>query len=539
MLALFTPFHYLLIIMPSPSLPTPLDKLLFEAQNLPRGQATVPVPISRAGVMVSLPRPSGAPEKGASAVADVALSLAPGSIRVAALPAASGGIVTSASPLITSESGGNASFQVVLAKQPSDVVFLNISSDKPEGDRANVTQLTFTPVNWDVPQTVVVTGQDDQRVDGPAAYNIVLDPSASAASEYSKLPPISVEATNIDNDLPSLSISSPSDVAVEGRDSSVSFLLTLSEAGRLPVCVTLTTEDGTATAGADYVPSTLKVEIPKGRTQLLVPISLINNNIAEPDESFSVKITSVTNATLLEGQDKATASITDTITNSTRFILPAGVENLRLIGNDAINGTGNIGPNQIVGNDASNVLKGGGGLDTLTGMGGQDSFDLTGIRSSANTQTITDFVTGVEGDRLLLSNSLTSRYGTGTAMMRTITSLSANNLTLETSPMIFDRAFDIFLIDTPINRLGVDLSRSGNGSEMLKGLCSGDDPMRLNTTTTAGRGYIGAYANNNFYLYWFSAGTRDINVSSNEIELIAVLNSIAPGSLVANNFQLV
>ena len=46
------------------------------------------------------------------------------------------------------------------------------SSDPTEGTVAPAS-LTFTTVNWNVPQTVTVTGVDDVLDDGDVAYTIV------------------------------------------------------------------------------------------------------------------------------------------------------------------------------------------------------------------------------------------------------------------------------------------------------------------------------------------------------------------------------
>ncbi|TWU42565.1 S8 family serine peptidase [Novipirellula artificiosorum] len=68
--------------------------------------------------------------------------------------------------LVTSESGQTATFDVVLDTMPTaDVSFDLSSSDTTEGT-VSVSSMTFTPVNWDVPQTVTVTGVDDVGVDG-------------------------------------------------------------------------------------------------------------------------------------------------------------------------------------------------------------------------------------------------------------------------------------------------------------------------------------------------------------------------------------
>lgn len=74
--------------------------------------------------------------------------------------------------------------------------------------------------------------------------------------------------------------------------------------------------------------------------------------------------------TVIESADSGTDAVETTAT----FTLPDHVENLRLSGDAAINGTGNDLPNIIVGNDAANVLRGGGGYDILAGGLGNDSY---------------------------------------------------------------------------------------------------------------------------------------------------------------------
>ena len=63
---------------------------------------------------------------------------------------------------------------------------------------------------------------------------------------------------------------------------------------------------------------------------------------------------------------------TDAIVSTVTRALPDNVENLRLAGGGAINGSGNLLDNQIAGNDAANLLKGGAGEDDLWGGDGDD-----------------------------------------------------------------------------------------------------------------------------------------------------------------------
>lgn len=67
---------------------------------------------------------------------------------------------------------------------------------------------------------------------------------------------------------------------------------------------------------------------------------------------------------------------TDIVYSSVDFALGENVENLTLIGSQAIYGSGNTLNNVIIGNSAANVLDGGAGNDTLVGGAGDDTYIL-------------------------------------------------------------------------------------------------------------------------------------------------------------------
>ncbi|WP_052958646.1 PKD domain-containing protein [Maribacter thermophilus] len=75
--------------------------------------------------------------------------------------------------LITSEDGTTDEFDVALKSAPSeDVVLLITGTGATDEFTLSDTELTFTPANWNVPQTVTVTGVDDADVDGVQYYDI-------------------------------------------------------------------------------------------------------------------------------------------------------------------------------------------------------------------------------------------------------------------------------------------------------------------------------------------------------------------------------
>src|SRR5260370_24917185 len=109
------------------------------------------------------------------------------------------GVQTCAGPTST-EAGGTATFTVVLTSQPTANVTIGLSSnDLTEGTVAPAS-VTFTTANWNVAQTVTVTGVDDVIEDGNIAYTIVTAPATSTDPVYNNLNSAHVSLTNMDNE---------------------------------------------------------------------------------------------------------------------------------------------------------------------------------------------------------------------------------------------------------------------------------------------------------------------------------------------------
>lgn len=102
--------------------------------------------------------------------------------------------------LETNESGGQAFFTVVLNSAPSaDVVIALSSSDASVGTVAP-SSLTFTTDNWRAPQTVAITGVDDDVAGGDRPYEIAVGPLTSTDERFVSLPSQTVSVRNLDND---------------------------------------------------------------------------------------------------------------------------------------------------------------------------------------------------------------------------------------------------------------------------------------------------------------------------------------------------
>ena len=104
----------------------------------------------------------------------------------------------------TNESGASLDFDVVLTINPlGDVVVPFSVSDATEAS-FSPTQLTFTSSNWDIAQTVTVTGTDDELFDGDISFQLISgDPTSTADANYDNLTATDVldfTLTNEDDD---------------------------------------------------------------------------------------------------------------------------------------------------------------------------------------------------------------------------------------------------------------------------------------------------------------------------------------------------
>lgn len=158
---------------------------------------------------------------------------------------------------------------------------------------------------------------------------------------------------------------------IEGQVPRVLVNLSLAMGNSQPVTVELATVDGTALAGSDYISQQKQVTFLPGETLKRIAIPLIDDNFSEADETFTVVLRNPTNALIADG--RAIITISDTLKQAISTQLPATIENLTLLGNDNINGTGNANGNALVGNLGHNLLKGRAGNDWISGRNGSDT----------------------------------------------------------------------------------------------------------------------------------------------------------------------
>lgn len=195
----------------------------------------------------------------------------------------------------------------------------------------------------------------------------------------------------------------------------------------------------------------------------------------------------------------------DLVESSVSFALGANVENLTLIGDLAINGTGNALANIISGNAAANVIYGGGGDDTLDGGAGADSMsggagddvyyvdslsDIVTENLAEGTDTVHTTISGYQ-----LSNNVENGVAAGGDLYGNEIS---NALTLEGAGSLFGGGGN----DTLTGSVQNDELDGSYGDDLMIGGAGDDTYWVLNSdqiVENAGEGNDTAYVTTNGY----------------------------------------
>jgi hypothetical protein len=158
------------------------------------------------------------------------------------IPAATPGFTRTpaTSPLVTTERGGIATFTLQLDTAPTNDVVIPVSSSKPAEGMVSPDTITFTPDNWNVPQTITITGQDDALADGSVAYTVVLGPAVSGDVNYNGLDPADVAALNIDDELPGITVTPTNGLMTTESGGTATFYIFLNKAPAADVTIGLT-----------------------------------------------------------------------------------------------------------------------------------------------------------------------------------------------------------------------------------------------------------------------------------------------------------
>lgn len=192
--------------------------------------------------------------------------------------------VTPTSGLLTTESGGTADFTVVLDKAPLADVTIPVSSSNTGEGTVSTSSLTFTASDWDTPQTVTITGQDDLVQDGAVAYTIILGAATTADANYSGLNPTDVSVVNADNE-PGITVSPTSGLVTTEAGGTATFDIVLNTQPSADVAIGLSSGD---TSEGTVSPSSVTFNSGNWSTPQTVTVTGVDDAVDDGNVAFTI-----------------------------------------------------------------------------------------------------------------------------------------------------------------------------------------------------------------------------------------------------------
>lgn len=200
-------------------------------------------------------------------------------------------IVFPTSGLVTSEAGGTATFTVVLNAAPSADVSVSLICLDPTEGSVNPLSLTFTSSDWNLPQTVTVTGEDDAETDGPILYTIFFYDAESTDPNFDSKNVASVSVTNTDNDIPGFTVNPTDGLITTESGESATFDVVLNMAPSFDVTTAISSGDlGEGTVN----PTSLTFGITDWDTPQTVTVTGENDDIDDGSQTYSIDLAPAT-----------------------------------------------------------------------------------------------------------------------------------------------------------------------------------------------------------------------------------------------------
>ncbi|MEM9187911.1 MAG: lamin tail domain-containing protein [Myxococcota bacterium] len=189
--------------------------------------------------------------------------------------------------LMVTEAGGEDTFTIVLNSEPSADVTFDLSSADPDEASVSPASVTFTPANWNAPQTVTVTGEDDNLVDGNQTFTIVTAPATSGDAEYSGLDPADVTGANVDDDSAGVTVAPLSGLTVTEGGGEDTFTVVLNSEPTADVIIDLASS---APDEASVSPSSLTFTSMNWNAPQTVTVTGVDDDLIDGNQPFMIAV---------------------------------------------------------------------------------------------------------------------------------------------------------------------------------------------------------------------------------------------------------
>ena len=202
-------------------------------------------------------------------------------------------IISTGSNLQTTESGGSVSFTAVLSSKPTSNVTINLTNTDLDEAFLSTSSVVFTPLNWNLPQTVTVTGVDDLVVDGNRSFQIVTSSVISSDVQFAGFNPSDISITNLDNDKSGITVTPTSGLVTTEQAGTSSFVVYLNSQPSSNVTISLNSsnvKEGTISL------STLVFTPTNWMVAQIVTAQGVDDRVSDSNKTYTIVLNPVSSA---------------------------------------------------------------------------------------------------------------------------------------------------------------------------------------------------------------------------------------------------
>lgn len=213
--------------------------------------------------------------------------------------------ITNINQLVTSEAGLTTSTNIALLRQPAQDVEIPVTTTSAEIS-VSASSLVFTSADWDQPQLLEITGQDDDVDDGDQEWTVVLAPALSNDPVFAGIDAPDLSGTNVDDDTAGLAVTPDALIVVaeNGTKDTIQVALTSEPLDEVLIEVVSSNEAEGIVDLAQLFFTPLSWNVPQ-----TVTVTGIDDGILDPDTPFQLTLTATSNDALYQTLEPITVQL--------------------------------------------------------------------------------------------------------------------------------------------------------------------------------------------------------------------------------------
>ncbi|MDZ7779460.1 MAG: Ig-like domain-containing protein [Gemmatimonadota bacterium] len=197
-------------------------------------------------------------------------------------------VVESSGGTAVSEAGTSDEFTVALTAEPATDVVVEVTSGDTGEATVDPATLTFAPADWDTPQTVTVTGVDDDEADGNQETEVTVAVDAAGSDpDFEDVEPSVVTVTTSDDDQSGFTVTSGGTASVSEAEGTTDVTVVLNTQPASDVVLTFAIDDASV---ATVSPAELTFTSDNWDTEQAVTLTGADDDVDDGDQTATLTV---------------------------------------------------------------------------------------------------------------------------------------------------------------------------------------------------------------------------------------------------------